>query len=139
MAELTSRDSRFRNILNSVQHSSTSLNNTILSFQPHNTRARDLVNELQELNGVLDPLGDAINHATSVHLAMLDLPLQQCGKACESFKQELLKCSASLGADRTSFHNWGRLRYMGDDIGKFQQLIAMYRWTITITCAYTDP
>ena len=56
-----------------------------------------------------------------------ELSLLRCGSACKEFQEELLKCSFRSGADRTNFRHWAKLRYMGDDIDGFRQLLAGYR------------
>lgn len=116
--------------------SSTKLYNTIHSFQSHPKRVRDLIEEIQALNGVLGPLTDTISANAGLNLSALDLPLQRCGKSCEEFEQEIIKCSRRTNGVRTSFREWAKLRYMGDDIDGFRRLLAGYKSTITI--ALTD-
>ncbi|RMZ85804.1 hypothetical protein DV737_g387, partial [Chaetothyriales sp. CBS 132003] len=116
--------------------SSVILYNTVKSFQSHNTRVRDLADEVQELTGVLGPLSETLSTTTGLDLSCLDLPLFRCGNACKEFQQELLKCSSRSGGSRTSFRDWAKLRYMGDDIDGFRRLLAGYKLTITI--ALTD-
>lgn len=116
--------------------SSIALYETIKGFQSHPKRVRDLIEELEALSGVLGPLSETIGASTDVDLSNLDLPLLRCGNACKEFEQELLKCLSRSGSNRTSFRDWAKLRYMGDDIDNFRRLLAGYKLTINI--ALTD-
>jgi hypothetical protein len=115
---------------------SISLYKTIQSFQFHPKQLRDLKDELEALSGVLNSLTETVSATTDVDLSALDLPLQRCGNACVEFEQEILKCSSRSGGSRTSFRDWAKLRYMGDNIDGFRQLLAGYKSTINI--ALTD-
>jgi hypothetical protein len=112
--------------------SSVTLYNTIQSFQSHPTRVRELEKELKALSGVLSSLNDTVGATTDVDLSILELPLLRCGNACKEFEQELLKCSSRSAGGRTSFRDWAKLMYMGDNIDGFKQLLAGYKATITI-------
>ncbi len=116
--------------------SSIALYKTVQSFQFHPKRVRDLEEELEALSGVLGSLGATVSVTTDVDLSALDLPLRRCGNACKEFEQEILKCSSRSSGGRTSFRDWAKLRYMGDDIDGFRQLLAGYKSTINI--ALTD-
>lgn len=116
--------------------SSITLYETVQSFKSHQKRVRDLMEELEALSGVLDPLTNIINVTTDVDFSALELPLLRCGNACKEFEQELMKCSSRSGGSRTSFRDWAKLRYMGDDIDGFRRLLAGYQLTINI--ALTD-
>jgi hypothetical protein len=115
--------------------SSVALYQTIESFQSHLTRVRGLLEETEALTGVLQSLTETIR-TTDLDLSALELPLRRCGSACTEFGQELIKCSARSGGSRTSFRDWAKLRYMGDNIDGFRQLVAGYKSTIVI--ALTD-
>jgi hypothetical protein len=88
------------------------------------------------LSGVLGPLTDIVNATTDIDLSALDLPLLRCGNACKEFEQEITKCSSRSGGSRTSFRDWAKLTYMGEDIDGFRRLLAGYKLTINI--ALTD-
>ena len=82
--------------------STTTLYNIITSFQSHNSRVKDLQDELEALSSVLGLLSDTIG-TTDTKLTSLDLPLRRCGSACCDFQEELLRCTArSMAADRAS-------------------------------------
>ncbi|KAI9927469.1 hypothetical protein ASPWEDRAFT_44821 [Aspergillus wentii DTO 134E9] len=116
--------------------SSITLYETVQSFRSHQKRVRDLLDELEALSGVLGPLAETIQATTDVNLSVLDLPLLRCGNACNEFREELIKCSSRSGGSRTSFRDWAKLRYMGDDIDGFRRVLAQYQLTINI--ALTD-
>jgi hypothetical protein len=123
-------------LANFAFQSSIALYQTVQSFQFHPKRVRDLEEELEALSGVLGSLTETVSATTDVDLSALDLPLQRCGNACKEFGQEITKCSSRSGGSRTSFRDWAKLRYMGDDIDGFRQLLAGYKSTIII--ALTD-
>jgi len=116
--------------------SAITLHNTIKSFQNHTQDARDLLEELTALNEVLRSLNDTANTTTDVDLSALELPLRRCGSACKDFELVILKCSSQSGGGRASFRGWAKLRFMGEGIDKFRQMLATYKSTILI--ALTD-
>ncbi|KAH8799707.1 hypothetical protein F5884DRAFT_114522 [Xylogone sp. PMI_703] len=115
--------------------SSTTLYQTIQSYRFHPRNIRDLQEELEALSGVLSSLTETINNTTDVDLSALDLPLRRCGNACKEFQDEILKCSSRSGGNRTSFRDWAKLRYMGDNVDSFRQLLSGYKTTISIALA----
>ena len=115
--------------------SSLSLYETVNSFRSHSKRVRDLIEELEALSGVLAPLQELLDTTTDDNLSALELPLQRCGSACSEFEQEIIKYS-SRSANRTSFRDWAKLRYLGDDIDGFRRMLSGYKLTINV--ALTD-
>ncbi len=97
---------------------------------------RDLKEELEALITVLGSLTETVGATTDLDFSALNLPLLRCGNACKEFEQEIVKCSSRSGGSRTNFREWTKLRYMGDDIDGFRQLVAGYKSTIII--ALTD-
>ncbi|KAF3399813.1 hypothetical protein F1880_008287 [Penicillium rolfsii] len=116
--------------------SSVSLYETVNSFRSHPKRVRDLLGELEALSDVLAPLVDLIKSNSDADLPVLDLPLLRCGNICKEFQQELLRCVSRSNSNRTSFRDWARMTYMGDDIDDFRNLLAGYK--VTINIALTD-
>lgn len=112
--------------------SSVTLYETIQSFRNHPKNVRDLNNELVALNGFLDSLTETVNVATDVDLSALSVPLLRCGNACKEFEQQLLKCSSRSGGNGMSLRGWAQLRYMGDGIDNFRNMLAGYKSTIAI-------
>ena len=116
--------------------SSVTLYETVNSFQSHQQRVRDLVDEVGALGGVLNALTEMVNATSDVDFSALNIPLLRCGNACKDFQKEILKCSSRSGGSSTSFRDWAKLRYMGEDIDGFRRLLAGYKLTISI--ALTD-
>lgn len=117
--------------------SSVSLYQVVDSFQNNQRTMRRLKEEVESLNGVLLSLQKvaAGNSAAGLEdLKGLNLPLLRCGKACNDFEAEIIKCTAhsSSGGSRTSFRDWAKLKYMGDDISGFRNMLAGYKATIII-------
>lgn len=113
-------------------HASVALYETVNSYQSHQQRIRDLAEETSALSGVLGSLTETVSASTDLDLSALELPLRRCGKACQEFEQEIKKCSSRSGSNRTSFRDWARLRYMGDDVDGFRRVLSGYKMTITI-------
>lgn len=114
--------------------SSVSLYQVMESFQNNQRTMRRLKEEVESLNGVLLSLQKvaAGNSPGLEGLKGLNLPLLRCGKACKEFEAELIKCTAHCGGSRTSFRDWAKLTYMGDDIAGFKNMLAGYKSTIII-------
>jgi hypothetical protein len=96
---------------------------TLQSFQFHP----------KQLRGVLASLTETVSSTTDVDLSALDLPLRRCGNGCQEFEQEIMKCLTRSGGSRRSFRDWAKLRYIGDNIDGFRQLLAGYKSTINIS------
>lgn len=111
--------------------SSKCLYEAVSSFQSSQRAVRDLKEELGALNEVLESLQQTAAN-TDVDFTSLKLPLRRCGRACEDFKVVIDKCTEHSGGSRTSFRDWAKLRYMGDDITGFKNVLASYKSTIII-------
>ncbi|KAJ5210514.1 hypothetical protein N7491_010321 [Penicillium cf. griseofulvum] len=116
--------------------SSIALFDSVQSYQSHPKRVRDLIEELETLNGVLGALKETVDANTDINLSSLGYPLLRCGNACKDFEEELKKCSTRSSAGKTSFRDWAKLKYMGEDIDGFRRMLAGYKSTIII--ALTD-
>jgi hypothetical protein len=114
--------------------SSKILYDTVVSFQKLPKFIQDLKDEVEALNEVLQTLQRTVA-GSDVDLTALELPLRQCGKACKDFAASIAKCSKHTTASRSSFRDWAKLRYLGDDIIGFQKMLAGYKATITIALA----
>lgn len=115
---------------------SVTLYETIASYQSHQQRVRDLVEETNALADVLHSLANTARGNPELQIPALTIPLQRCAKACLEFEQEIKKFSSRSSGNRTSFRDWARLRYMGEDVDGFRRLLSGYKMTITI--ALTD-
>jgi hypothetical protein len=114
--------------------SSVSLSQVVDSFQSNKKIIRELKEELEALSGVLQSLEQAAAD-NGQYLSSLSLPLLRCGKACKDFEEVIVKCTAHSGGSRTSFRDWAKLKYMGDDIAGFKDMLAGYKSTINIAFA----
>ena len=92
---------------------------------------RELREELEALNEVLKSLQETATN-TNADLTTLQRPLIRCGKACKDFEAVIDKCTEHSGGPRTSFRDWAKLKYMGDDITGFKNMLAGYKSTIII-------
>jgi hypothetical protein len=115
--------------------SSTLLYQTVDSYRSHSKKVRDLKEELEALALVLQTLSETVEKNKDTKLTALELPLLRCGNACKEFKDVITKCSARSGGSRTSFRDWAKLRYMGDGIDEFREMLAGYKSTINIALA----
>lgn len=77
-----------------------------------------------------------MNANTDIELASLEYPLLRCANAYKDFEEELKKCSTRSLAGKTSFRDWAKLKYIGEDIDSFRRMLAGYKSTIII--ALTD-
>ena len=111
--------------------SSRALYQTVASLQNNQRTVRQLKEELEALSGALEALQETITNV-NIDLAILRLPLLRCGKACEEFEALIVKCTAHSGGSKTSFRDWAKLKYMGDDIVGFKNMLAGYKSTIMI-------
>lgn len=111
--------------------SGNTLYRVVESFQNNQRTIRDLREELEALNKVLQSLYETTANADA-DLTALKLPLLQCGKACKEFEAVIIKSTAHSGGPRTSFRDWAKLNYIGDDIVGFKHMLAGYKSTIII-------
>ena len=111
--------------------SSKILYQTVSSFQSNMRTVRELKEELEALDVVLKSLQETAA-STNADLSALGLPLRQCGKACIDFEAIIVQCTAHSGGPRTSFRDWAKLKYMGEDIVGFKNMLAGYKSTIII-------
>jgi hypothetical protein len=116
--------------------STVALSELVNSFKHHNSRVRELSDELVSLKNILASLAETIQAIPDIDLSALRIPLQRCEHAVKDFEGELLRCSDHAVKDRTSFRDWARLKYMGEDLDGFRRLLATYKATINI--ALTD-
>jgi hypothetical protein len=114
---------------------STSLYQTIKSYNSHQRNVRELREELEALTSVLGSLNQAVADADAdadANFAALTIPLLRCGNACNDFKAIIVKSAERTDDSRTSFRDWARLKYMGDDIAGFKNMLGGYKATIMI-------
>lgn len=134
MADPLSATSAVLAVVTVAIQSSKALYETVRSFQNHQRAVRHLLDELVALNKVLQSLQALAGHDVTTFVS-LKLPLEQCSQACSEFEEMVVRCSKHAGGPRTSFRDWARLRYMGNDIAGFTGMIAGYKSTICIALA----
>ena len=111
--------------------SSKTLYQATESFKSNRKAIRDLREELEALDGVLQSLTETAT-GNETHLDTLKLPLLRCGIACKDFEAVIIKCTAHSDGSKTSFRDWAKLTYMGEDIIGFRNMLAGYKSTIGI-------
>jgi len=111
--------------------SSSSLYQTVKDFNSHQRNVRELREELEALSHVLASLKQAVPHK-DVDFTPLKLPVLRCGNACNDFQMVIVKATGRSDGPKTSFRDWARLKYMGNDITGFKNMLAGYKSTITI-------
>ncbi|CZR68787.1 uncharacterized protein PAC_18686 [Phialocephala subalpina] len=112
-------------------NSGTGLYQLVDSFRSNQRIVRELRGELEALNDVLRSLQETVA-STDIDLTALKLPLFRCGKACKDFETVIIRCTAHSSKTRTSFRDWAKIKYMGDDIAGFKNMLAGYKSTISI-------
>jgi hypothetical protein len=133
MAGTVNPDSALLKQLSFALQSEIKLYKTIESTQTQSRSALSLLEELDDLNGILSSFTEAIGASADAESYALRLPLQRCGNACTEFEKEILKCISRSGGKSTNIQDWANLRYMGDDIVSFRQLLARYKSIINIS------
>ena len=111
--------------------SSVSLYQAVASFQSNKRIIRELKEELEALETVLKSLEEATAD-NAADLPALKIPLLRCGQACREFEALFVKCTTHPDGSKTSFRDWAKLTYMGEDIVGFKNMLAGYKGTISI-------
>jgi hypothetical protein len=138
MSEATGTASGLVSLATFALNSSLALYETVVRFQSLPKNVRDLLQELEILIAVLDVLDKLVQTTAQEDLTLLDLPLKQCGSACQDFEQEITKLFSKYGKNQISFHDWANLRYMGNNIDGFRHCLAVYKQTINIALSHTS-
>ena len=88
--------------------SSKSLYQTIECFKSNRKAIRDLREELEALDEVLQSLTETAT-GNETYLDALKLPLLRCGTACKDFETVIIKCTTHSDGSKTSFRDWAKL------------------------------
>src|SRR5690349_1350567 len=99
--------------------SSVSLYQSVKSFQSNKREIRDLKEELETLSNVLQSLPQLASRHED-QFKTLCLPLLRCGQACKDFEEVIANCTQHSHQSRTSFRDWAKLQYLGNDIARFK-------------------
>ena len=137
MAEALGAASAIATFATLAFQSSVTLYNTIQSLKSRDKVIRELRQELESLQNVLQALAESMINLDA-DLAALEQPLTRCKHACEEFNVLLQRCTSRSTDEKTSRIDWLRIRYMGEDISGFKNMLAGYKSTITIALAYAN-
>ncbi|KAJ5803184.1 uncharacterized protein N7503_005634 [Penicillium pulvis] len=137
MAEVVGTASAIATFVTLALQSSIVLYQTVQSLQSRDKVIRELRQELEALQGVLQALQESTGNL-DVDLASLEQPLKRCNNACEEFNTLIRRCTSHSTEDRSSRRDWVKLRYMGEDISGFKNMLAGYKSTISIALAYAN-
>lgn len=137
MAEVVGVASAITTFVTLALESSITLYQTVRSLQSREKVVRELRNEIQDLLGVLQALQESIGNL-DVDLTALERPLGRCSNSCAEFNALIKECTQHSTEERSSKRDWLKLRYMGEDISGFKNMLAGYKSTITIALAYAN-
>lgn len=137
MAEVVGTASAITTFVTLALQSSIILYQTVQSLQSRDKVIRELRQELEALQGVLQALEESTGNL-DVDLAALEQPLKRCNNACEEFNALIRRCTSHSTEERSSRRDWVKLRYMGEDISGFKNMLAGYKSTISIALAYAN-
>ncbi|KAF9883068.1 hypothetical protein FE257_004125 [Aspergillus nanangensis] len=137
MAEVIGAASGITTFVTVAIQSSFVLYQTVRSLQSRDRMVRDLRAELQDLLEVLETLKESIGNL-GVDLTALQQPLTRCSNACGEFDVLIRECIQHSTEERTSRRDWLKLKYMGQDISGFKNMLAGYKSTIIIALAYAN-
>jgi hypothetical protein len=111
--------------------SSSLLCQVVTSLVTEEPTVRELKEELEDLNTVLEVLRKlAID--TDNDLTMLRIPLFRCGNACKDVEGAIVKYIPQSGESRITARDWMKLKYMEGDMSAFKNQLAGYKSTIMI-------
>lgn len=137
MAEVVGTVSAITSLVTLALQSSITLYQTLQSLQSRDKVIRELRQELEALQSVLQALDESIC-SFEVDLTALKQPLMRCNNACGEFNALIMKCTSHSTEERSSKRDWLKLRYMGEDITGFKDMLASYKSTISIALAYAN-
>ncbi|KAJ5173410.1 hypothetical protein N7492_006003 [Penicillium capsulatum] len=137
MAEVIGTASAITGFVTLALQSSMVLYQTIQSLHSRDKMIRELRSELDSLQGVLIALEESIANI-AVDLTLLQEPLIRCKNACEEFNALIIRCTPHSTEERSSRRDWLKLRYMGEDISGFKNMLSGYKSTISIALAYAN-
>lgn len=137
MAEVIGAASGITTFVALALQSSLVLYQTVRGLQTRDKWVRDLRTELHDLLEVLETLKESIGNL-GVDLAALQQPLTRCSNACGEFDVLIKECTHNSTEERTSRRDWLKLKYMGQDISGFKDMLAGYKSTIIIALAYAN-
>jgi hypothetical protein len=111
---------------------SQALYTTLQSLKNYTKTIRELKQQLEALQNVLQDLEKAADDELISEFESIKLPLYCCAKACKEFEGMIRKCTENSSDTHRSFRDWAKLRYMGNDINGFCDQLATYKSTIQV-------
>jgi hypothetical protein len=130
MAEVIGVASGLLTLIAFAYKSSKSLYDLIHDIQNSPKSIRQLREELGDVGAVLQSLEQTVSNDDDDFTA-LKIPLQRCGDACLEFQAVIVKFY-SVNSKRASLKDWIKIKYMGEDINGFKNMLAGYKSTINI-------
>ncbi|KAL4887805.1 hypothetical protein BDV59DRAFT_189892 [Aspergillus ambiguus] len=137
MAEAVGTASAITTFVTVALQAAILLHQTIKGFQSREKVVRDLLHELKELQDVLLAL-EGLTSKFDVDIKVLEQPLQRCGNACSEFNTLIVGYMRHSTEERIRKRDWFKLRYMGEDISGFTDMLARYKSTVMIALAYEN-
>ncbi|KAL4815659.1 hypothetical protein BDW67DRAFT_185661 [Aspergillus spinulosporus] len=137
MAETIGAVSAITTLVTLALEATIILYKNIKSIQSRDKPIRELREELEDLSELLKTLRE-LTGSTDVDLAALKGPLERCAGACKEFSDLVKEYTKYSSGERYSKRDWLKIRYMGDDISGFKNMLAGYKSTITIALAYVN-
>lgn len=95
--------------------SSVMLYQTVKNLQSRSNVIRELLQELEALQSVLQVLEESVGNL-HLDLESLDLPLRRCTNACRDLNTLIKRSTSHSTEERSSKRDWLKLRYLGGDI-----------------------
>jgi hypothetical protein len=130
MAEVIGVASGLLTLVAFAYKSSKSLYDLIHDIQNSPKSIRQLRDELGDVGAVLQSLEQTVSNDDDDFTA-LKIPLQRCGDACLEF-QAIISRFYSGNSKRANLKDWIKIKYMGEDINGFKNMLAGYKSTISI-------
>jgi hypothetical protein len=130
MAEVIGLASGLLTLIGFAYKSSKSLYDLLHDIQNCPKAIRQLRDELGDVGGVLQSLERTVSNEDD-DFTTLKIPLQRCGDACREF-QEIFTKFNSGNSKRAQLRDWVMVKYMGEEISGFKDVLAGYKSTICI-------
>ena len=137
MAEVIGTSSGIITLVSLTLKSGTTLYCTIKSFQSKEKIVRELRDEVKDLNEVLRTLENSISDV-AINIEALERVLHRCCNACKEFNDLIAKYTQNSTGQRASIRDWLKIRYLGEDIAGFKNMLAGYKATLTIALVFAN-
>ena len=137
MAEVIGISSGIITLVSLTLESGIALHCTIKSFKSKEKIVRELRDEVKDLNEVLRTLENSISDV-AVNFEALERVLNRCRNAYKEFNDLVIKYTQNSTDQRASIRDWWKLRYLGEDIVGFKNMLAGYKATLTIALVFAN-